>query len=307
MPFGLTNAPATFQRYINEAMRGILDNYYIIYLDNILIFSQTEEEHERHVHEVLRRLEQHDLYVKLSKCNFHEQEVNFLGFIMGQNGIRIDPERSRTVADWPVPASFNNIQVFLSFTGYFRRFIHQYSRITVPLTNMLKGMQRGRKSGPFQLTPEALTAFNKLKVAFDGPPVLRHYDPLKPILLITNTSRFAIAGILLQPVDKWQPDHGRIPWQPVAFYSQKLINAETQYKVHDQELLAIVQCFKVWQHYLEGVPQTIRVQCNHNNLKYFFQKKTLDLHQARWAKLLAAYDFQIKYKPGVSNPADAPS
>jgi hypothetical protein len=140
MPFGLTNTPATFQRYINKAMRGILDNYYIIYLNNILIFSQMEEEHERHVHEVLQRLEQHDLYVKLSKCNFHEREVNFLGFIMGQNGIRINPERSRTVANWPVLASFNNIQVFLGFTGYFHCFIHQYSRITVPLINMLKGM-----------------------------------------------------------------------------------------------------------------------------------------------------------------------
>jgi hypothetical protein len=208
MPFGLTNAPATFQRYINEAMRGILDDYCIVYLDDILIFSQTEEEHERHVHEVLRRLKQHDLYVKLSKCNFHEREVNFLGFIVGQNGIRIDPEHSQTMADWPVPASFNNIQVFLGFTRYFCCFIHQYSRITVPLMNMLKGMQRGRKSGPFQLTPEALTAFNKLKVAFDRPPVLRHYNLSKPILLITNASRFAITGILLQPADKWQPDHG---------------------------------------------------------------------------------------------------
>jgi hypothetical protein len=288
-------------------MRGILDDYCIVYLDDILIFSQTEEEHERHVHEVLRRLEQHDLYVKLSKCSFHEREVNFLGFIVGQNGIRINPERSRTVADWPVPVSFNDIQVFLGFTGYFRCFIHQYSRITVPLTNMLKGMQRGCKSGPFWLTPEALNAFNELKVVFDGPPVLQYYDPAKPILLITDASGFAITGILLQPADEWQPDRGWIPWQPVAFYSRKLINAETRYEVHDQELLAIVQCFKVWRHYLEGVPQTIRVQCNHNNLKYFFQKKTLDLRQARWAELLAAYDFQIEYKLGVLNPADAPS
>jgi hypothetical protein len=140
MLFGLTNTLVIFQRYINKAIWGILDNYCIIYLDNILIFSQMEEEHKRHMHEVLQRLEQHDLYMKLSKCNFYKWEVNFLGFIMGQNGIRINLERSQTMADWPVLVSFNNIQVFLGFTRYFHYFIYQYSRIIVPLINMLKGM-----------------------------------------------------------------------------------------------------------------------------------------------------------------------
>jgi hypothetical protein len=119
MPFGLCNAPATFQAYINEMMRGILDKYCVVYLDDILIYSQTEEEHEWHVNEVLSRLSRANLYAKLSKCSFHQKEVHFLGFIIGRDGIRIDPERIRTISDWPSLTSFYDVQVFLGFMGYF--------------------------------------------------------------------------------------------------------------------------------------------------------------------------------------------
>jgi hypothetical protein len=119
MLFGLCNAPATFQAYINEMMRGILDEYCVVYLDDILIYSQTEEEHERHVNEVLSRLSRANLYAKLSKCSFHQKEVHFLGFIVGRDGIRIDPERIRMISDWLLLMSFYDVQVFLGFTGYF--------------------------------------------------------------------------------------------------------------------------------------------------------------------------------------------
>jgi transposase InsO family protein len=307
MPFGLCNAPATFQSYINTAMKGILDDFCVVYLDDILIFSETEEEHERHVGEVLERLRKHDLYAKLSKCSFHQEEVHFLGFIVGRNGIRIDPGRSQAVNEWPEPRSFHDIQVFLGFTGYFRRFISHYARITAPLTDMLKGMKRGRKSGRFHLSERGRDAFRQLKDVFTRPPTLQHYDPSKPILLITDASGYAIAGILLQPAGDGPADSKLNPWQPVAFYSRKLQDAERRYEVHDQELLAIVECFKEWRHYLEGGPHAIRVQTDHNNLKYFFKTKVLNQRQARWAELLAAYDFQIEYKPGHLNPADAPS
>ena len=309
MPFGLCNTPATFQAYINKAMKGILDEFYVVYLDDILIYSQTAEEHERHVNKVLARLQRANLYAKLSKCRFHQAEVRFLGFIVGRNGIRIDPDRVRTVGEWPTPQSYHDIQVFLGFTGYFRRFIHQYGRITKPLSDMLKGMEQGKKKGPFQLTERARDAFEELKSAFNGPPILRHFDPDKQIKVITDASGFAIAGILLQPVDGLQDPRKQADWQPVAFYSRKLTEIEGRYPVHDQELLAIVECFKTWRHYLEGAPQAIRVQSDHENLKYFWSKKVkkLDMRQARWAELLAAYDFEIEYRPGRLNPADAPS
>ncbi|KAF7116923.1 hypothetical protein CNMCM5793_005553 [Aspergillus hiratsukae] len=307
MPFGLTNAPATFQAYINEAMKGILDDFCIVYLDDILIYSQTEEEHVRHVSEVLERLQRHNLYAKLSKCSFHQTEVKFLGFIVGRDGVRMDPDRVKTVQEWPEPRSFRDVQVFLGFTGYFRRFIHQYADITAPLTNLLRGMEKGRKPGPFHLTDEARVAFAGLKEAFARPPALRHYDPKDEILVVTDASGFAIAGILLQPDIGTPAGKARRGWQPVAFFSRKLKGAELRFDVHDQELLAIVECFKVWRHYLEGSPHAIRVQSDHENLKYFFTAKKLNSRQARWAELLAAYDFKIEYKPGHLNPADAPS
>jgi hypothetical protein len=309
MPFGLCNAPATFQAYINEAIKGILDEFCIIYLDDILIYSQTAEEHERHVCEVLARLKRANLYAKLSKCRFHQAEVRFLGFIVGRNGIRIDPDRVRTVSEWPTPQSYHDIQVFLGFTGYFRRFIHQYAKIAKPLSDMLKGMERGKKKGLFHLSERARNAFEELKSAFNGPPTLRHFDPGKPIKVITDASGFAMAGILLQTVDGLENPRRQADWQPVAFYSRKFTDAEGRYQVHDQELLAIVESFKTWRHYLEGAAHVIRVQCDHENLKYFWSKKVkkLDMRQARWAELLAAYDFEIEHRPGRLNPADAPS
>ena len=136
-------------------MRGILDDYVVVYLDDILIFSQNETEHEQHVREVLRQLQQHNLYAKLSKCEFHRQDVRFLGLRVGADGVSMDPDRVDTIKDWPMLESFHDIQVFLGFTGFFRQFVKNYARITAPLTDMLRGMERGRKKGPFQMTEVA--------------------------------------------------------------------------------------------------------------------------------------------------------
>lgn len=155
MPFGLCNAPPTFQAYINRAISGILDVSCIVYLDDILISSNTEEEHIEHVREVLERLQRFHLYAKLSKCNFHQPEVKFLGFVVRLEGIKLDPSRLATVADWPIPATFHDIQVFRDFTGYFRRFIRNYSELTAPLTDLLKGMKKGRKTGELVMSDKA--------------------------------------------------------------------------------------------------------------------------------------------------------
>ena len=306
MPFGLTNAPATFQSYIHQAMKDILDDFVIVYLDDILIFSKNEHEHIKHVQAVLRRLRKANLYAKLTKCDFHKKELKFLGYLVNEEGVSMDPDRIATIQEWPVPKSDRDIRVFLGFTGFFRKFIRNYSTVTAPMTDLLKQAEKKPKK-LFIFTREAQQAFEELKRMFSSPPVVRHFDPEKEILIITDASKWGRGAILLQPAENMEPTRRRRDWQPVAFISQKFDQTQQNWKIHDQELGAIVFAFEKWRHYLEGSKYTIRVQTDHNNLQYFFKAKTLNSKQARWAQMLAAYDFQIEYKPGKTNPADPPS
>jgi hypothetical protein len=305
MPFGLTNAPATFQAYINEASSDLLDIICVAYLDDIVVYSESVEEHEDHVRQVLDRLRKYSLYCKLSKCQFSTTEMEFLGFIVGTAGVSMDPRRVATVRDWPPPESYHDIQIFLGFANFYRRFIHRYSAVVAPITNLLKGMQKGRKSGPFDWPDEAKEAFCELKKRFTEAPMLQHYRPECKTRLETDASGEGIAGIVSQFV---KPDgHAEPAWHPIAFFSRKQSPAEQNYEVHDAELLAIVESFKEWRHYLEGAAHTVEVLCDHSNLKYFMTTKSLSRRQARWAERLAAFDFDIKYRKGGTNPADGPS
>ena len=300
MPFGLANAPATFQAYINKALRGLIDVTCVVYLDDILIYSSDPAEHWRHVRQVLQRLKEFQLYVNLKKCAFATTEVEFLGFIVSTKGVRMDEERIRTIKEWPRPTTYRELQVFLGFVNFYRRFIYQYSRIAGPLTGLLKGSKAGKKSGPFEWPESAELAYRHLRDIFVSTPLLIHYDPKKKIRVETDASNFAVAGILSQ-----QDEDGN--WRPVALMSRKMIPAEQNYETHDQELLAIVQAFKSWRHYLEGSAETIEVWSDHNNLRGFMKQKELNARQARWALALAAFDFEIFHRSGKTNPADGPS
>nr|OQO15701.1 hypothetical protein B0A51_17499 [Rachicladosporium sp. CCFEE 5018] len=143
MPFGLANAPVAFQGYINSALSDLLDVCCVVYLDDILVFSKTEADHVRHVRSVLERLETHGLYAKLSKCEFHKDQVDFLGFVVGQNGVQMDPDRVRSVQEWPVPRCIRDIRVFIGFANYYRRFVHRFSRIAAPLNAYTEGAKAG--------------------------------------------------------------------------------------------------------------------------------------------------------------------
>jgi hypothetical protein len=299
MPFGLSNAPGTFQAYISRALMGLVDNTCVVYMDDILIYSEDPSQHYRHVAEVLKRLRQFQLFVKLSKCLFAVTEVEFLGFIVSTNGVLMDPKRIDTIVQWPVPKSYLNVQEFLGFTNFYRRFVEAYSKITVPLTSLLQGSKNGKKTGPFLWNEEAAEAFRRLREAFTPGVILIHFDPTLRIRVETDASGFAISGILSQLKEG--------QWRPVAFYSRKLQGAELNYETHDSELLAIVVAFKQWRHYLEGSAHTIEVLTDHNNLRGFMNVKALNGRQARWAVALAPYDFTIIHRAGKTNPADAPS
>ncbi|UTT89148.1 hypothetical protein NDA17_005448 [Ustilago hordei] len=235
MPFGLANAPAHFQSFINDIFRDIIGVYVVVYLDDFLIFSDTEEVHVKHVTEVLTHLRSNRLFAKLSKCEFHTKTVKFLGYIIKPTGIEMDPEKVCTVKEWPMPESIHDIQRFLGFANFYRRFIAHFAHIAKPLTALVKPMERFKK---FELPEEAQQAFHKLIQAFTSAGVLQHFDYHLPTRLETDASDFAIAGVLKQEHE------GR--WHPVAFYSRKMSSAKKNYEIHDKELLAVVACLTQW-------------------------------------------------------------
>jgi Reverse transcriptase (RNA-dependent DNA polymerase)/RNase H-like domain found in reverse transcriptase/Integrase zinc binding domain/Chromo (CHRromatin Organisation MOdifier) domain/Integrase core domain len=304
MPFGLTNAPATFQSYINEALKGLLDVICVAYMDDILIFSRNREEHAGHVRLVLERLRLYNLYIKLSKCDFSVEKVEFLGFIVSVAGVSMDPRRIQAIMEWPVPTSYRDIQVFLGFVNFYRGFIKEYSAVVVPITDLLIGMQKGRKQGPFVWPDSAATAFSRLKACFTEAGFLRHFDPKRQNRVETDASTKAVAGTLTQAyVSPTNPK--RIIWYPVAFYSKKMSKEEQNYSTGDQEMLAIVRAFEVWRHYLDTPATTTLVLTDHEALQSFMTTKPLHKgRQVRWAETLAAFDFVIQYRKGKENPAD---
>jgi transposase InsO family protein len=305
VPFGLTNAPATFQSFINRALRGLVDDFCVVYLDDILVFSRTEEEHQKHLELIIERLRQVELYANPKKCEFFKMELEYLGFLINKDGLRMDPARIETISEWRnhPPKTYRDVQVFLGFCNFYRRFIYNFSGIARPLHQLLAGMKNGRKPG---LIAEAngwqkpqQEAFERLIDAFTSAPVLCHYDPDRKLRMETDASGLACAGILSQ-----LREDGR--WHPIAYFSRRFSGAELNYPIYDKELLAIVLSFRQWRHYLEGAPE-IEVWSDHQNLKQFMSQTVLNGRQVRWLMQLAPYDFTIHYRKGSLNPADGPS
>lgn len=297
MPFGLTNAPATFQAFIQDTLRDLLDVICVVYLDDILIYSKPGQDHDAMVQQVLERLRSANLFANAKKCEFDKSQVEYLGFIISSQGVQMNPKKFSTIVDWPVPNTVKKIQSFLGFTNFYRRFIHHYADLVLPLNSLTTNTAKLSFKG---LTDAAKDAFEKLKTAFTTAPVLCHFDPLLPTTVVTDASDFALASILLQP-DNSQLLH------PVAYHSRKFSPAEINYEIHNKELLAIVDTFRDFRSWLVGSPHPIAVISDHKNLEYFMSSQPLNRRQARWAMLLSEYDFQLQYSPGSKNPADAPS
>ncbi|KAG8819677.1 hypothetical protein FRC17_010364 [Serendipita sp. 399] len=285
VPEGLCNAPATFQRFMNTIFSDLLDVSVIVYLDDILIFSNDPAEHEAAVREVLKRLRKHGLFVKAEKCTFASREVEFLGFICTDEGVKMDDAKVKTIKEWPTPKNVRDIQSFLGFANFYRRFISDYSRITVPLTRLT------RKDARWDWSQKCQDSFDSLKRAFTTAPILVHWKPGAQLIVETDASDYAVAGIISMVADD-----GEI--HPIAFHSRTLTGAELNYDTHDKELLAIYEAFVVWRHYLEGATHVIDVVTDHKNLKYFSTTKMLTRRQARWSEYLSAFNLLIRFRPG---------
>ena len=294
MPFGLTNAPATFQALIQDTLRDFLDIFCVVYLDDILIFSRSQTEHDLHVQQILSRLKGANLFVNAEKCEFDKNQVHYLGYLLGADGIRMDPKKLDTITDWPEPRSVKDIQSFLGFTNFYRRFIDHYAEIVLPLNRLT------RKDTSFIFSDSCRSAFNKLKSIFTSYPLLRHFDPCLPCTLSTDASDFAISGVLQQP------DPQKVLY-PVAYFSRKLMPAEINYEVYDKELLAVVESFRDMRAWLHGSSDPIHVISDHQNLEYFMTSRILNRRQARWSLFLSEFNFRLVWGPGIKNIADSPS
>ena len=285
LPFGLCNGPASFQAYINHALRGLLDNFCTAYMDDILIFSETLADHREHVRTVLKRLREHGLGVDISKCEFETTQVTYLGLIISTKGIHMDPKKVACVQEWPTPRSIRDIQGFLGFANFYRRFIPEFSRLATPLTHLTK------KEVPFVWDTKCNDSFNNIKQEFKDGKMLAHFDPRKKTVLETDASDYVTAAILSQ----YDDNH---ILRPVAFMSKKMLPAQCNYEIYDKELLAIVNAFETWTAELGSVEAPTLIFSDHKNLEYFTTTKKLNRRQARWNELLANYDFKIVFRPG---------
>ena len=198
MLFDLINASATFQTYINKSLTGLINNFCVVYLDDILIYSSSQEEHLDHVKQVLERLRRFSLYVSLKKCEFFTTEVEFLDFIIFIDSVTMNKRRVKAIQKWSRPKSFHEVQVFLSFVNFYRRFIHYYSQIAESLTNLLKGSIKGIKIESFDWSVEAKKTFRRLREAFTKAPLLYHFDSELLIRVKTNALDFDLTDILTQ-------------------------------------------------------------------------------------------------------------
>jgi len=286
MPFRLTNSPAAFQRMMNEIFSDLLDLSVLVYLDDILVYSDTLDEHRDHVREVLRQLQKNHLYAQADKCFFHVDTVKYLGYILSPNGLTMADDKVKVIQDWPEPRKIKDIQSFLGFANFYRRFIFNYSDLTVPLTCLT------RKDTPWNFTKKCRTSFDTLKKAFTTAPILTQWIPGTPLIVETDASDYALAAIL----STISPTNNDI--HPIAFHSRTFSPPELNYDIHDKELLAIFEAFKTWRHYLEGSPDPIDVVTDHKNLEYFSTTKLLTRRQVRWSEYLSQFNLIIRFHPG---------
>jgi len=287
MFFGLTNSPATFQTMMNDIFHiEISQGHVLIYLDNILIFDKDLDTHHKHVQQVMEHLRKHKLYLKPEKCEFDQSEVEYLGVIVGNSKICMDPIKIQGISEWPAPECKHDLQSFLGFCNFYQRFIHHFAQIAHPLHHLTGNV-------PFNWTSRCQTAFDQLKTLITSAPILiipNHYDKFR---LETDASEYAIGGILSQQQNN--------QWKPIAYLSKLLTLTERNYEIYDRELLAIMVALQHFRHYLIGTRQEFEIWTDHTNLQYFKKSEKLNHRQACWLTELQEYDFTLHHIPGKSN------
>jgi len=257
MSFGLTNAPTYFMYLMNSVFMPELDMFMVVFIDDILIYFDMAEEHEEHLRVVLSRLREHKLYGKFSKCEFWLKKVPFLGHVLSEDGISIDPSKVQEVLDWKAATSVHEVRSFLGLARYYRRFILDFSKISKPMTRLLQ------KDKKFVWTLECEAAFHTLRTLLTTAPILALPDIEKPFDVFCDASGTGLGCVLMQ--------EGRV----IAYASRQLRKHKVNYPTHDLELAAVVHALKIWRHYLLG--NVCHIYTDHKSLKYIFTQPELNM------------------------------
>jgi hypothetical protein len=269
---------------MNRIFAQHLNKFAVVYLDDILVFSKTPEEHLRHLTVVMETLRANRLYAKESKCDFNCASVKFLGHVVSAAGVSVDPSKVAVVQHWATPKNVSELRSFLGLANYFRRFMQGYSSRVAVLHNLTK------QDAPWVWTPACQAAFQGVKDALSSAPVLRLPDFSLPFELIADASLLGVGAVLLQKE------------QPIAYFSRKFTPAERNYITTEQELLAVHEALKEWRCYLEGSETTLVT--DHNPNTFLNSQPLLSRRQARWMEFLARFHYTWQYRPGRVNVAD---
>lgn len=286
MPFGLCNAPQTLCRLMDKVIPYYLKSRVFVYLDDLLIVSQTFEEHLNHLYEVATQLRKAGLTINVGKSNFGLNQVKYLGYVVGKGTLEADKEKVSAIVDYPVPKTIRQLRRFLGMTGWYRRFIHNYADVTHPLTDLLSSKRK------FCWNQEAQKSFDLLKEKLTTAPLLVHPNYSKPFILQCDASTYGVGAVLAQEDDEGIE-------RPISFMSQKLNKAQRNYTVTELECLAVLLAIKKYRAYIEGHP--FKVITDHASLKWLMSQKDLQGRLARWAMKIQGFNFTIEHRRGRDN------
>jgi hypothetical protein len=292
MPFGLVNAPSTFQRMMTQILREFIDVFVQVYLDDILIYSASEDEHVSHVRQVLEVLRREELKCSGAKCAFGLTEIQYVGHVISFNSIRPMVEKLDSVQAWPRPESVFDVRSFLGLCGFYRRYVRNFAKIAGPLHDLTAGGVAKQQSVSW--LPIHESAFLQLKAALVSAPILILPDGAKPYGMETDASDFVVGAVLLQNGDD-------LLLHPVAFESCKLNKSQRNYPAQERELLAIIHAWRKWHIYLDGAVATTIVYTDHASLTYLLTQILPSERLCRWIEEFAEMDIEIKYKKGSDN------
>jgi len=272
---------------MNKLLRNLINiSKVVAFIDDVIVGTEDKEGHDELVAEVIKRLEENDLYVKPKKCKWKVREIRFLGVVIGPESIKMEKEKVKGVLNWPTPKCIKDVQKFLGLANYYYQFIQGFASIARPLHDLVKKDQKGN------WMEKQEEAFRELKEKFTKELVLAAPDIDKKMRMKVDALDYATGRVL-----SMECENGR--WRPVAFLSKSLNETKRNYEIHDKEMLVIIKGLENWRHLLEGTHFKFEIWTDHKNLEYFMKAQKLNCRQAQWTLYLSRFDFMLKHVSGI--------